>query len=393
MLSDPVTIDNAGPAAPTVTLDVTSGRTRSATWSVTPSEDGTTRACRLTRTAPDGSTSLVKDWSPCSDYTFALLQGDGTYRLEVRSLDALGNVGAGQVGPGYLLDATPPPPPTVTGSRTGTGSATAVTYTFSGEGTATCRLEADGTVVQTWADCHLAAQPFAVTLPRTSATYVLTVVLTDSFGNASTAGRSLPYVLDVTPPDAPTVTGSRTGTASARSIDYVFAGEGTARCRLYRDGVLVQTFEACQAPQPFAVTLPATSGSYVLVVTLTDAYGNTGASGSSLPYVLDVTPPSGPTVTSAVTTGNDPVATWTVVVPEAGTTSECRLHHTPVTGPATVSAWAPCAAPYRRSLTLGDGSYVLEVRLTDAYGNTGPGVEGTPYVLDTTPPAAPTVGS
>ena len=80
------------------------------------------------------------------------------------------------------------------------------------------------------------------------------------------------------------------------------------------------------------------------------------------------------------------------MVPEAGTTSERRLHHTPVTGPATVSAWAPCAAPYRRSLTLGDGSYVLEVRLTDAYGNTGPGVEGTPYVLDTTPPAAPTVG-
>ena len=134
VLSDPVTIDNAGPAAPTVALDVTSGRTRSATWSVTPSEDGTTSSCRLTRTAPDGSTSLVKDWSPCSDYTFALLQGDGTYRLEVRSLDALGNVGAGQVGPGYLLDATPPPPPTVTGSRTGTGSATALTYAFSGEG-------------------------------------------------------------------------------------------------------------------------------------------------------------------------------------------------------------------------------------------------------------------
>ena len=48
---------------------------------------------------------------------FELLPGDGAYRLEVRSLDALGNVGAGKIGPGYLLDATPPARPAVTGSH------------------------------------------------------------------------------------------------------------------------------------------------------------------------------------------------------------------------------------------------------------------------------------
>ena len=79
-----------------------------------------------------------------------------------------------------------------------------------------------------------------VALPRTSASYVLKVVLTDAFGNASAAGSSLPYVLDVTPPDAPTVTPSRTGTGSARLSPRV-RRDGTARCRLLRDGVLVES--------------------------------------------------------------------------------------------------------------------------------------------------------
>jgi hypothetical protein len=383
--SDPVTVDTTGPAAPGVTLDVTSGRTKSATWTVTPAEAGTTSECRLLHGGV-----VVLGWAACTaPYAFDLLEGDGVYVLEVRTRDTLGNLGAATTGPGYTLDATPPPAPTVTGSRTGTDNERGITYDFSGEGTATCTLYRGSTLVATYEGCH-SSSPFAVTLPEVDGSYTLQVVLTDSFGNPSDPGVSAPYVLDVTPPATPTVTGSRTGTDNERAITYAFTGEGTAVCRLHRDGLLVQTFADCHlAAQPFAVTLPDVSGSYVLTVTYTDAVGNVSVAGSSAPYVLDVTPPGLATVTVSPRTDNVESATWTVTPPESGTTTQCRL----LIGATVVLDWRACAAPYSYALTEGDGDYVLEVRVIDAVGNVGPVAVGEPYTLDMTAPPAPVVGS
>jgi hypothetical protein len=383
--SESVTVDTTGPAAPDVTLPVTAGRTKSATWTVTPAEGGTNSECRLLHGG-----AVVLGWSACAaPYTFDLLDGDGVYTLEVRTRDALGNLGAAATGPGYTLDATPPDAPAVTGSRTGTDNERSITYDFSGEGTATCTLYRGGTLVATYENCHTTS-PFAVTLPEVDGSYTLSVVLTDAFGNPSDPGVSAPYVLDVTPPATPTVTGSRTGTDNERAITYAFSGEGTATCRLFRDGLLVETFADCHlAAQPFAVTLPDASGSYVLTVTYTDAVGNVGDAGSSSPYVLDVTPPGPATVTVSPRTDNVESATWSVTPPEAGTTTECRL----LQGSTQIRGWHDCVAPYSYSLTEGDGDYVLEVRVTDAVGNVGPVAVGEAYTLDTTPPPAPVVGS
>ena len=394
-VSDPTagpthTVDTTGPLAPSVTLATTSGNTKHATWTVTRANDAVRSQCRLTRTA-GGITSEVLAWTECAGYGFDLLAGDGVYVLQVRTYDDLGNEGAATTGPGYTLDATPPAAPAVSGSRTGTDNERTIQYTFSGEGTPACALYRDGRLVTTFASC---ASPFEVTLPSVDGVYTLRVTYTDAFLNTSDPGESQPYTLDVTPPTTPTVTGSRTGTDNELAITYAFTGEGTAVCRLYRDGTLVQTTADCSgSPRPFAVTLPATSGSYVLTVTYTDQYGNEGLPGSSAPYVLDVTPPGLATVTVSPTTGNVRSATWTVTPPEQGTTSECRLRHTSGGVTTTVQDWHACTAPYTYSLTRDDGLYVLDVRLTDAVGNLGDVATGQGYLLDVTPPAVPTVTS
>ena len=127
-------------------------------------------------------------------------------------------------------------------------------------------------------------------------------------------------------------------------------------------------------------------GTWTLEVRETDDARNPSLVGSSPAYQLVTTAPAPPTVTAPSVTGRDTRPTWSVVA-APGATAQCRL----LQDSTPLSPWAGCSLPPRTDLTgLPDGTYTLQVRLTDAAGNRSSDGRGS-YVLDTQAPAAPIV--
>ncbi len=218
---------------------------------------------------------------------------------------------------------------------------------------------------------------FAPALPG-DGTYAVAVTLTDAAGNTSQPGTSGSYVYDGTPPGAATVTGPQ-GPGRVAAVGWSVEGEGTARCRLLLAGT-PGAWEPCTGG--FSTVLDP-DGSWVLEVELTDEAGNTSTVLSEA-YLLDRVAPGAPAVAGPRGPSRQPQVTWTVST-EPGTRVECQ-----VTGPQA-SGWQACGPVVDRSLDL-DGSYVLEARLVDEAGNTGPVGRSAGYVLDRTAPFAPAVG-
>ncbi len=80
-------------------------------------------------------------------------------------------------------------------------------------------------------------------------------------------------------------------------------------------------------------------------------------------------PPEGATTSNAT-------ATFEFSSSEAGSSFQCRIH---------AQAFAPCSSPYTTA-ALGDGQHTLEVRATDAAGNTDASPASRTFTVDTAPP-------
>ncbi len=370
------TSDRTAPAAPVVTGPSGPGRNPTPTWTFT-GEAGTTATCRLDRAGAVGSTV------PCTGGTFTpTLSGDTTYVVVVQLLDPAGNLSAPTTTSAYALDTVAPPTPAVTGPS-GTGNTSTLTWTWPSESgaTSTCQLVRAG-VAGAPSACT-SGQP--VTLSG-DATYSLQVTVTDAAGNASPTGSSAVYSRDGTPPAAPVVL-SPPSPSSTPMPTFTFtaeAGVATA-CRVTHNGALVQDWTpGCTSPRVVDLT-GAPDGGYLLEARATDAAGNTGAVGASLPYVLDTVSPDAPVVTLAPgpSQNSRPTVTWTG---EAGAVATCRL----VFNGTARAASTTCTSPWQPTLDA-DGQWSVRVRLSDAAGNRSPFGNSGSYVLDTTPPVAPVV--
>ncbi len=375
-------LDTAAPAAPVLAADrPVAGRVTAPSFAFVLPDDAVAAECRVT--APDGTAG---PFTACTSPTVLQLglTPDGTWTLEVRSVDAAGNRTAVPARTGYLLDTTPPGL-TVSGPE-GTGNDRTPLFTWSATETpdaADCTLvrldpNPDGSVTGT----DVVTQPCASGSYRPSlpsdADYRVRVRVADRFGNASTT-TSAAYRFDGTAPALPVVAGP-TGRSTTTTVTWSWTGEGSSSCSLVRDGVALAV--SCTG-RSLTTTLPG-SGTYVLAVRMTDLAGNTGDAGSSAPYEVDVTAPDAPVVTVPAL-GRSRAPEFAVQA-EAGASLRCRL-----VGPLGAGQEAPCTSPYTASLaTAVDGVHTLEVTATDALGNTSD-VGRASYRLDTTAPAAPAV--
>ncbi|MEO6204256.1 MAG: Ig-like domain-containing protein, partial [Mycobacteriales bacterium] len=390
--SSPYVVDRTAPAAAVFTSAAATNFVTSATWTWT-GEAGATAECQLQYNGlPPPGESLV--YHPCaSPQTESLTRGDGSYTLLVRLTDAALNTNTAVTSPIYDLDTARPDPPVVSGPS-GPSKQTTVSWTYTTTETRTpslyCQLSRSATatgtatIVEALAPCTSLTR----TLPTLTADgyYVFSLQLQDRAGNLSPLGSSNPYLLDTTPPNAPVFTQAPSGTANLQSVVWAFTrdADATAECQLLLNGSPVKTWASCGTPH--GETLTAGDGPYVLQVRLTDPVGNTGAPVNSVTYTLDRTPPGAPTVTGPGGTSNKTTADYAISsTVEAGATAECRL-----TFETTPGAWTSCVLPKTYSLGA-DGSYFLEVRLTDQYGNLGLPGQSPTYLLDTKAPAAPVV--
>ena len=355
--TDPETTIDSGPSGPVNTPDV------SFTFSST--DPTATFECSLNG-AP---------FAPCTspeDLTDLL---DGSYTFEVRAVDPVGNADPSPAASGFVVDTANPVAPNITEPDPNPSNDDMPSWTIGGEPGATfeCKLEKDGVVLSDWLSC---GSPVSYQMTDGDGTYTLHVRQTDPAGNVSPPETS-DYVFDTEAPDAPTVTSPAPNPGNLTVPSWDFAGEpgATFECKLEKDGVEIDPFTPCVAPELYGLT--DGDGDYVFTVRQTDTAGNVSAETSDT-YTLDTTAAettidSGPTGTVATAdvsftfSSDDPTATF-----------ECNLDGSGFTG---------CPSPQDYT-SLPDGDHTFQVRAVDIAGNKDDTPAEQTFTTDT---LAPTV--
>jgi hypothetical protein len=323
---------------------------------------------------------------------------DGSYTLTVTATDPAGNVMVTTVS--WVRDTTPPPVPivwlTLPGSSPGNVTQPQFTVTDTESPvTLACSVTGPTTVPASAINCGPTTTVDLSGAGR-DGVYTLSVTAADAAGNTSVAGTAT-YILDTTAPPVPTVALATPASSPSNvthpqfSVTDTEAGV-TFTCSVTGPTSVPASAVTCGATTSVDLSGTGRDGVYTVSVTATDVAGNTSAAGATT-YTLDTTAPPVPTVTlinpapSPQPVGNDPTPQFSVIDSEAGVTFICS-----VSGPTTVPTSAISCGP-TTTVTLPGGPYdmyTLSVTATDPAGNTSNAGTAS-YVLDTTPPAAPTV--
>ncbi len=374
-------LDTVAPAA-AVVVSPAGGRSRTPSFTFT-TEAGATTRCRLT-----SGTTVISDLAACSSPAALDLSGlpDGTYTLTVRVTDAAGNPGAAATGT-YVLDTTGPAAPVLTAGPASPSPARSVTWAFTYEpgSTLVCRLTFPGGAVRELTGC---ASPLTVDLTGLpDGSYTLTVRAVDEAGNVGAALTEV-HVVDSAAP-APPVVSAPAAPAGPRTPRWtITAAGGTTECRLTRGTTVLRDWASC-AGSFTADLFGQPDGTYLLSVRSKDAAGAVSAAVQSR-YLLDTTAPGAATLIGPPSPSTNRAPTWSIASGELGATAECRL----LVFSSVLRDWAPCGVSPAGTLKtvdltgLGDGTYTLVVRLTDAAGNRSTVEASSPYVLDTSAPVA-----
>lgn len=371
-------LDTTGPNAPVVTGPTGLGNNASphVIWT---GESPTTARCRLvplSAGSPDA-------WSDCTAGVFdPVLGSDGDYRVEVQLTDSLGNVGDIGTSGVYTYDGTAPARPVVTGPAATSNDPTP-TFTFSVEagGTARCQVYVRGSAPTTPAYIDCTPGSFTPTLTA-DGPYTVEVITTDAAGNDSPTGKQ-DYLLDTSGP-APVVIVSPPSPSSDRAPFWGLTGDGssTLTCRLQQGTTTITSSTGCDSG--FQANLTGRpDATYTLEVTATDAAQNKTIMTAT--YVLDTTAPTAPVITGPASPGNAFSVTWTFPV-QSQTVAQCRLAQGLSTGP-----WSDCSTGLYTTSGLPDGTYTVEVLVTDLAGNAAALASSAGYTTDRTAPVAPVV--
>jgi CSLREA domain-containing protein len=214
------------------------------------------------------------------------------------------------------------------------------------------RANLDGTNIETFKSGLVYPLSFALLTPTTTAT-----------------------VADTTPPD--TIIDSGPSQPLTNSTTPTFNFHSTESGSSFQCRLDAGSFVSCTSPQLY--TLP--DGAHLFQVRATDAYGNADLTPASYSWTIDATPPdtiidSGPSQPLT----NSATATFNFHSTQSGSSFECRLD---------AGSFVSCTSPI--SYTPPDGAHLLQVRATDAAGNTDQTPASYTWTIDTIPPAVSVV--
>jgi hypothetical protein len=357
------------PNAPTLTrTSPTASPTSSTSQTFTYSgAAGSTFKCRLDNAA----------YAPCSASPVTITGvANGTHTYSVTQTDASNNVSPAATID-WTVDSVAPVAPTVTRTSptvTPTSSPTQ-TITYAGlesGGTFQCKL--DGAA---YLPCS--ASPVTLT-DLTTGNHTFSVTQTDGAGNVG-AVKSVTWAVDVTAPNAPTVTRTNPTANPTNSTTQVITYSGAEAGGTFQCKLDSGSYGACSG-SPVTLT-GQTAGTHTYSVTQTDAVGNVG-SATTVTWVIDTTPPGLPTVTRTNPTTsptNSSSQALTYSGAEAGGTFQCKLDS---------GSYGACPASPVTLPSLGGGSHAYSVTQTDAAGNVSP-VAAVSWTVDITPPPTPIV--
>ncbi len=406
--SNELTVDTVAPTTPTVTSITTNDDTPviSGTATLAAGEVLTVEVNGVTYTAGDGN--LVDNGDGTWDLTIPAGNElpEGTYEVVATITDAAGNTATDTSSNEVVIDTTAPAQPTVTDITTNSTTPTILGTATVGAGE-TLTVEING-ITYTAGDGNLVDNgdgTWDLTIPAGNAlpegTFEVTATVTDAAGNSTSDVNSNEVVIDTTAPATPDVTSLLTNddTPTVSGNAVVGAGEVltvTINGITYTagDGNLVDNGDGT-----WDLTIPAgdalADGVYDVIVTVTDAAGNSTSDVTTNELEIDSTASPTPTVTSLTTNDNTPVVSGTAVV-GAGETLTVEVNGITYTagdgnlvdnGDGTWDLTIPAGD------VLADGTYDVVVTITDGAGNTSSDTSTDELVIDTVAPAVPTVTS
>ncbi|WKX76576.1 Ig-like domain-containing protein [Zobellia laminariae] len=313
------------------------------------------------------------------------------------------------------VDVTPPAIPTVdsqitndtTPVITGTAEANSTVTVVVAGATYTTTADASGN----WTiDTETAIADSGSFTPNVNGTNEVAVTSTDAAGNSTDDVTTLELTIDTTDPAIPTVesqitndiTPVITGTAEANSTLEIEVGGAIFTTTADASGNWTLDTETVAVES--GVFAPNVNGANEVVVTSTDAAGNSAVDITTLELIIDTTAPTAPTVQITEDTNND------------GLISDDEL-----TGPINAVVTLPVDAVAGDTVTITDGNgnsqdvvltatdisngditviianpgengtIVVTANITDVAGNTSADSATDTALLDTTAPLAPTV--
>ncbi|MDX6020939.1 Ig-like domain-containing protein [Scandinavium sp. V105_16] len=311
-----------------------------------------------------------------------------------------------------ILDNVDP----VTGAIAAGGSTDDTTPTLSGtaDANATVHIYIDGNPIEAGSVVANGSGNWSFTIPADllEGTHSFTVSASNGQG---TGGLSAPTIItvDLTAPLAPFITDAtddvpaNVGTLGSGQLTNDLRptlngiGEPNATITVYDNGVEIGTATANGSGNwSFTPTADLTSTSHDFTVTATDAAGHTGPLSGIFTLNIDAVAPTIPAITSVA---NDN-GTLPVAIPSGGATNDTQpliggtgeigstitvYDNGTVLGTATVDGSGNWSLPAPTALV--EGAHNLTVTATDAAGNTTAQSAPFPIVIDTAPPAVPTL--
>ncbi|MBD8487375.1 gliding motility-associated C-terminal domain-containing protein [Echinicola sp. CAU 1574] len=379
---DQVEITAANQAATSFTF---SGAEVGATYNYTFSSDG-----GGTNVTGSGSIATATDQITGIDLSGL---GDGTITLSVTLTDTFGSTGSAATDT-ETKDTTAPTGYSVAIDQSGinTSNQSAASFTFAGAEVGTTynyTLSSSGGGTNVTGSGTIATATDQISGIDLSGlvdgTITLSVILTDTFGNAGSAATDT-ETKDIIAPSGYTVSidQSPINNANQSTTSFTFAGAEVGSTYNYTfsssgggTNVIGSGTITTAMDQITGLDLSGLGdGTVTLSVTLTDTFGNAGNAATDT-ETKDTTAPSGYTVSidqSPINNGNQSSVSFTLAGAEVGSTYNYTFSSsgggTNVTGSGTIATATDQIAGLDLS-GLGDGTVTLSVTLTDTFGNTG----------------------
>ncbi|MEE9320009.1 MAG: Ig-like domain-containing protein [Granulosicoccus sp.] len=337
--------------------------------------DGTAYSLLLGELSVDAS----GQWTLVIPETNAL--SEGTYDVQVAHVSQNTNTSVDTSSEELAIDLTPPSAPTVTALNTALWPA-AITGTADLSDGGDLSVTLDGTTYTT-ADPELVDNgddTWTLTLPNGAVlpdnTYDIQITLVDLAGNVSTDATNEDLVVDTVAPDVPTVAMLLTnqtapvlqGTAVLASGES-FAVLVNGNTYIPGDGALLGS-----GNDSWTLTIPTadaiSDGSYDVLVTVSDAAGNTSEDVTSDELIIDTQLPPAPIIVALVSNSSTPVVFGTAAID--GGSLEVLLNgvrYDLQSGALLDNGDGGWTLTVPLDDALADGNYEVVASLTDAAGN------------------------
>lgn len=394
-----LTVDTVAPTEPTV--NVVTGQISpdklTGTW---PEGDAVTLKLSLAGQTYDlgKSDRLTSDGKGSWSLTLPDRLPEGRHDLSIDIIDSAGNALSKTFSGAIEVDATPPANPTVAAFR-GTAAPDKLTGTWAEGDAVSLAVQAAQERHEIGTSAALTSDgkgnwSLSVSSPLAPGKHDVTVETADRAGNISRIAS--PGAIDiVTLPAAPTVNPVAgndpkphiTGTFDGDRTKKLTVAIGSKVYELGRDGALTTP----EKGPWLLVAEPLPDGTYDVQVAATDEYGNVVKDATADELEVDTTPPAAPSIDRKLSNSRTPRigGTWAEGdATDLAVTIGGKTYTRSTAAPLTIEPggrWSLAPEP------LADGYYDVVAVSADRFGNESRDASVAEIIVDTTPPAAPTV--